>query len=170
MATNKFLTLVDDAGKKIRELATAISSFTGNANEIVATGTDGKISPGLITPATTTSLPTSDNLTIGDVVRIFDNAGTSTAGLADATSYDNRAEGYVLANTTAPGVAVVYLDGIITDLTGLTPGEPVYTSLTPGGITQTAIPEVSGNINQEIGIAISATEVSFRPGVATRFG
>jgi hypothetical protein len=57
--------------------------------------------------------------------------------------------------------ATVYFEGTITGLTGLTPGGRCYTSAaTPGAVTQTP-PAASGNVVQFIGVAVSATEVSF---------
>jgi hypothetical protein len=55
----------------------------------------------------------------------------------------------------------VYLDGTITGLTSLTPGAAYYLSgATAGAIVSTA-PSTSGYLSQEVGVALSATELNF---------
>jgi hypothetical protein len=62
---------------------------------------------------------------------------------------------------TSPSNATVYLDGTITGLTSLTPGAAYYLSgATAGAVTATA-PTTSGYLSQEVGIALSTTELNF---------
>lgn len=108
-------------------------------------------------------LPTSENLAAGDLVNVYDSAGTATARKADATSEGKEAHGFVLAGSTSPANATVYMEGTLTGLTSLTPGARQYLdTATAGGRTETA-PTSAGNVSQYVGVAISATEISFEP-------
>jgi hypothetical protein len=108
-------------------------------------------------------LPTSENLAAGDLVNIYNASGTATARKADATSEGKEASGFVLEGTTSPANATVYMEGPITGLTGLTPGARQYLDTsTPGATVETA-PSSAGNVVQYVGLAISATEISFEP-------
>ena len=62
---------------------------------------------------------------------------------------------------SADGTATVYLFGKLTGLSGMTPGAKQFLS-TSGARTETA-PSTGGYIVQEVGIALSATEMKFEP-------
>ena len=130
---------------------------------VVKTKSDGTLDPSIMPSgigADTASVVTSENLSAGNLVNLYDNAGTPTARKADATVEGKECNGFVLAGTTSPAAATVYFEGKITGLTGLTPGARQFVDTTPGLTTQTA-PSTAGNVAQCVGTAISATAISF---------
>lgn len=161
MAVQKFLGLV--AGKITEIVALVTSSGAADAGKLVALDAAGKLDQSFMPTgigAETKTLPTSENLAAGDLVNIYDNTGTLTARKADATTEGKEAHGFVLASTTSPANAVVYMAGIITGLSGLTGGPRMYLATTAGGVTATA-PSTAGNIVQCVGQRLSATELAF---------
>lgn len=146
---------------KIKEIVAAVSTA---ADSIVATDGTGRIDVSMMPvgiAAEVLTMVTSENLTAGDFVNIYNNAGTITARKADATTNTKPAHGFVLASTTSPASATIYMDSQTnTALTGLTLGSEYYLSTTPGAATATA-PSASGNLVQPLGIADKTTEIVF---------
>lgn len=103
------------------------------------------------------NMVTSENLSAGDYVNIYDNAGTITARLAD-NSNDRPAHGFVKAATISPAAADVFFEGANSDLSGLTLGVRHYLG-TVGQPTSTP-PSGAGVLCQFLGISISATEIN----------
>ena len=145
----------------------ALVSSTGatDAGKIVALDSTGKLDTSVMPTgigAVTKVALASENISAGDLVNLYNNAGTINARKADASN-NRRAVGFVLSSVTSGNNATVYLDGNITGLSSLTPGAPYYVSgSAAGGVTATA-PTISTYISQEVGIALSATEISFEP-------
>ncbi len=161
MAAKKFLRLVSGRIKEI--VGIVVSAGAANDGDIaVLDGTgrfDTSVMPSGVGPQTK-SLVTSENLSAGNLVNVYDNGGTPTARKADGTAEGKECYGFVLAGTTSPAAATVYLSGTITGLTSLTPGARYYLDATAGAATATPL-STSGNVSQFIGVAISATEISF---------
>jgi len=187
MPAPRFLAFLTNRNKMVATIAS--SAGAGDAEKVPSTNASGVLAPSLLNAATTgvdkvvmtlasglldpsimpvgvgadtASIITSENLASGDIVNVYDNAGTATARKADATAEGKECTGFVLAATTSPAAALVYFEGRITGLTGKTPGVIQYMSTTPGTNTPTA-PSTAGNVVQAIGTAISATVVSFEP-------
>lgn len=160
MAAQKFLQLVSG---KIKEV---IAAVTSTANAIVAMDATGRIDVSILpvgVGAEVLTMVTSENLAAGDFVNIYNNSGTITARKADATTNAKIAHGFVLAGTTSPASATIYVDSQTnTQLTGLTLGIDYYLSTTPGGVTSTP-PSTTGNIVQRLGLADKTTEIVFAP-------
>lgn len=162
---NKYIAFVLGKLKEIEALVT--SSGAGDAGKIVATDTDGKLSstvmPTGIGPDTS-SIEASEALEAGDWVNIYDDAGTIKVRKADASGpgEGKRAHGFVLAAVSSGNNATVYRAGLNNQLTGLTQGSTYYLSTTAGDGTTTA-PSATGNINQELGVAVSSTAIDFKP-------
>jgi hypothetical protein len=158
---DKYISLLNGIQTEIT--STDRSTGVAQAGDIVALDSTGKLDltlmPNGIAPDLK-SIVTSENLSAGDIVNVFDNAGTPTARKAD-NSNSRRAIGFVLASTTSPAPASVYFESTITGLTGLTPGALMFLGVS-GAATATA-PSGTGVISQQIGTAISATEISFEP-------
>ena len=167
MAGNKYVQLT--SGGALQEVAAnQTSAGAGDAGKVVALNSAGQIDM--------TMLPTnigpdvklviaSENLAAGDMVNVYNDSGTLKARKADAsqTNAGYRAHGFVLSSVTANGsnTASVYVEGIVTGLSGLTPGATYFLSgATAGAITATA-PTTAGHIAQEVGVALSATELAF---------
>lgn len=159
---NKFIKL--SSGQLAEQEAITTSAGAGDTGKIIALDAAGKLDTSFMPVgigADTKSLITSENLAAGDLVNVYNNASVSTARKADASN-SRRAHGFVLASSTSGANATVYFEATITGLSGLTPGATMYTSGTAGLATATP-PTTSTHIVQEIGVAISATEISFEP-------
>jgi hypothetical protein len=153
----------NNAGQLAEVEATVTSSGAGNAGDIVALDGSGKLDTTVLPTgigATTKLAATTENLSAGDIVNLYNDSGTIKARKADASN-GRRAIGFVLSSVTSPNNATVYLDGTITGLTGLTPGAAYYLSGSSAGAATATAPTTSGYISQEIGIALSATEINF---------
>lgn len=108
---------------------------------------------------------TSANLTAGQLVQVYNVTGTATCRPADGSTTGKEANGFVLANSTSGGNATVYFSGLITGLTGLTPGKQFLSDTTPGASVATA-PTTAGHTCQQVGVAVSATAMQFHPQLA----
>ena len=153
----------NNSGQLAEVEATVTSAGAGNAGDIVALDGSGKLDTTVLPTgigATTKLAATTENLSAGDLVNLYNDSGTIKARKADASN-GRRAIGFVLSSVTSPNNATVYLDGTITGLTGLTPGSAYYLSGSSAGAATATAPTTSGYISQEIGIALSATEINF---------
>ena len=157
--------LRQNAGKIGEVEGTVTSAGAGDAGKIVALDSAGRLDASLMPSgigADTEVMATSENLSAGDLVNIWDDSGTRKARKADASN-GRVAMGFVLSATTSPNNATVYLSGDITGLSSLTPGTPYYVSgSTAGAVTATA-PSTSGHFVQQIGYAVSSTAIAFQP-------
>jgi hypothetical protein len=150
MAADKYLALNGTTGL----LTSTSASVTSTANAIVALDAGGlldvSVMPGALID--TLSIATSEALSAGDFVQIYDATGTPTARKADATSATfKEAMGFVIAGSTSPGPATVYFSGPLT-LTGtFTAGQALFLSTTPGGVTTTE--PSGGDYSQFLGFA-----------------
>lgn len=83
--------------------------------------------------------------------------------LASAATGGSPAIGFVLNGFAAATPALVYFEGRVTGLSGLTVGSRYYLSDTvPGGLTSTPI-SGAGKLHQYLGRAVSATTLAFEP-------
>lgn len=162
MAGNKYFGNVDGFQKEIATVQT--SAGAGDGGKIPALDSTGVFDISLMpvgVGAEVVVAPTSENLTAGQFVNLYDNGGVINARKADATTNAKPADGFVLANVTSPANATVYLiSSNNTALSGLTVGANYWLSTSAGGITATA-PSSAGNIVQRLGKAKSATVLIF---------
>jgi hypothetical protein len=146
--------------------ATTTSAGAGDAGKFVGLDGAGKLDTSVMPVgigADTKSLTASENLSAGDLVNVWNDADTAKARKADASSACKRAHGFVLSSVTSGATATVYFEGTITGLSSLTiAGTYFLSAVTPGVITTTA-PSTAGHIVQQVGVAISSTELSFEP-------
>lgn len=164
MAAKSFLRLV--SGTLQRVFGTQVSAGGANAGDIVALDDTGRLDPSLLpvgVGADVTIAVASEALAAGDLVNIYDNAGVANARKADASNYDKRAVGFVLAGVVMGANASVYKEGSNTQLAGLTIGAEYYLSATtPGAVTLTP-PSTLTQVVQQVGTAINATTLDFEP-------
>lgn len=161
MATQKVLVL-DPTTNLPKELTpNTTSAGAADAGKIPALNSSGQIDATMIPGAATLSLATSENLAAGAVVNIDSTGKVRNANATDATK---PGVAFVKTASTSPANNNVYFAGdLVSGLTGLTPGAPVYLSAaSAGGATSTA-PSAAGNLVQQLGTAISATEFIFDP-------
>jgi len=157
--------IYNNAGTLTEGIPATTSTGAADGGRIVALDTDGKLSQSMMPTgvgADTLSIIASESLSAGDLVNIYDNAGTPNVRKADAAT-NKPAHGFVKSAVTPGSSAMVYFDGSITGLSGLSIGAKYFLSDTiPGAITATA-PNTAGYIVQPVGWATSATSLSFEP-------
>lgn len=156
---DKALQLVN--GKITQVEATVISTGVGQAGDVVALDSTGKLDASVLPTGVGPNIKmilASENLSAGKYINIYDNAGTENVRLAD-NSNSREAHGFVLDAVTSGNMAAVYFEGTNNDLSGLTPGARMFLA-TAGGVTATP-PTFAGGaqISQLVGTAISATEI-----------
>ncbi|MBF0162756.1 MAG: hypothetical protein HQL88_10770 [Magnetococcales bacterium] len=166
MAADKFLKLNTSTGS-LEELALLDSSAgVGSAGKGVALDSTGKLAQNMmptgVGPALS-NIVASENLTAGDFVNVFSDAGTPKARKADATDGGKRAHGFIKASPTAGQSVDVYLDGTNDSLTSLTVGSRYFLSATTPGAATATPPAATGNLVQYLGTALATTKIAFRP-------
>lgn len=148
-------------GNPAEATALQVSTGVGDANKIVATNAGGTLDETLMPPSVTLqvkAIPASEDLAAGQLVNLWDDTGTIKARLADASN-SRPAHGYVKAGALTGANAMVYLEGVNDQLSGLSPGDVWLDDA--GAVTQTAPASGSGGISQLVGTALSATELDF---------
>ena len=162
MAAKKFLRLVNGIYTEI--FGVQASAGAANAGDIVSLDDTGRIDNSMMPVgigADTKTIAASEALAAGDWVNVWNSTGAKVRK-ADATTAGKEAHGFVLAAVSSGANALVYFEGTNTQVTGQTPG-PVFLQTTAGTGGAT-IPSASGNVVQNLGVALSATEVNFERG------
>ncbi len=160
MAAKKLLRLIGGVITEVFGVQT--SAGAGNAGDIVALDDTGRIDNSMMPVgigADTAVIAASESLAAGNWVNVWNDTGTAKVRKADATTAGKEVHGFVLSAVTSGNPATVYFEGTNTQVTGQTPG-PVYLQTT-AGMGGATIPSASGNVVQQIGVAVSATAVNF---------
>jgi len=163
MAAKKFLRLVNGVLTEI--FGVQASAGAGNAGDLVSLDDTGRIDNSMMPVgigADTSTISASETLAAGDWVNVWNNSGAKVRK-ADATTAGKEAHGFVLAAVTSGNPATVYFEGTNTQVSGQTPG-PVFLQTT-AGVGGPTVPSASGNVVQQIGVAVSATAVNFERSV-----
>lgn len=170
MSVQRFFSFI---GNKVKAItATVISTGSAEGGNIVALDTDGKLHTSVLPigiGADTKVLPASENLSAGDFVNVWNDSGTVKVRKADASSNAKEAHGFVLSSVSTGNNASVYFEGTNNQLSGLTLGATYFLSTTAGS-TATTVPTTTGHIVQQIGVALSTTELSFEPQLTIELG
>lgn len=159
MAAKKFLRLVNGVITEI--FGVQASAGAGNSGDLVSLDDSGRIDNSMMPVgigADTSTISASETLAAGDWVNVWNNSGAKVRK-ADATTAGKEAHGFVLAAVTSGNPATVYFEGTNTQVSGQTPG-PVFLQTT-AGVGGPTVPSASGNVVQQIGVAVSATAVNF---------
>lgn len=166
MATKKYLILNTGAGASpiTQESTIDTSAGAGDAGKVPSLDGSGKLDLSFMPSGVggdTRTVTAGETLAAGDLIYF---SSTPEAFKADANAEAKEAIGFVLSGITAAATGTAYFgSGVITGLTGLTAGARYYLSATtPGGITTTK-PSGSADIVQQIGFALSTTELYFEP-------
>jgi len=163
MAGQGFLARV--AGKTKQLFGLQSSAGAADAGKIIATDSTGKLDASFLPAgigANTVTATTTEALTAGAFVNLFDNNGTMGARLAD-NSNGRAAHGYV-NSAVASGVAATVnrLNTVNANRSGLTAGKEYWLG-TAGGVLATPLDPTDvanvGKADQYLGIAKSATEL-----------
>lgn len=161
MAAPRFLQLV--AGR-ITEIIAVATGGAGSEEKIVSTDASGRIDSTLMPTgigADTANVLASEALAAGDLVNVYNNAGTANVRKADATAAAKEAHGFVLQAVSSGSQATVYFEGTDAGQTGMTPGPQFLSTSTPGRV-QAAAPTVAGQIVQKVGFATAAGALNFQ--------
>ena len=140
------------------------SAGAGDSAKVVALDGTGRIDTSMMpvgVGADTSTIATSETLAAGDLVNIWNNAGTANVRKADGSVSGKEAQGFVLAAFTHPTTATVYFEGTNTQVTSLTPGLQ-YLSGTVAGKCTNAAATGTGKVVQVVGFATSATSMNFQ--------
>lgn len=146
-------------------LGVVVSAGAANDGDIPALDATGRLHMSVMPTglgADTKTVIASEALSAGNLVNLYDNAGTINARKADASVEGKECNGFVLAAVAQGANATVYFSRLITGLSGLTDGARYYLATTPGGITATPV-SGAGTVDQYIGKATSTTELTFEP-------
>lgn len=140
--------------------AVATGGVAASANSVIQTGSDGFMDDSFIHPSLVPapiSLPAAVAIPAGKQVNIFNNNGTESVQLADATTNPPlRADGFVLTAAQANSPAKVYRrGGANTALSGMTLDLDYFLGAA-GGITSTQN-TTPGQLDQYIGKATATT-------------
>lgn len=160
MAAEKFVKLT--AGQLGEQGATQAGGG-GNENKIPALDATGRLAATMMPVGVVPEVivaPASEALDAGDYVNLFNDTGTLKARKADCSN-GRKVDGFVLAAVELAANATIYTEGNNTGVTGRTVGAVQYLS-TAGDLAETPT-STAGQIVQEVGKAISATEVTFDP-------
>ncbi len=170
--TKEFLTIATSTGAADAEKVPStnasgvldpslLNAAATGANKIPILNASGQLDPSTMPTgigADTKTIVASETLAAGDLVNVWNDAGTAKVRKADATAEGKEANGFVLAAVASAANATVYFEGRLTGLTGLT----AVSAATPGAVTATP-PAAAGNVVQFVGVAVSATELDFEP-------
>jgi len=156
----QFVTLV---GGVFKSVAAGIQASLGasDSGKVVVTDASGRVDQSFMPVgigADIKSVLASENLSAGNFVNVWNNAGTANVRKADATTAGKEAHGFVLSAFSSGTSALVYFEGNNTAVSGATVGN-LFLSTTAGGFTSTP-PSSTGNIVQRIGVSTDATSVN----------
>ena len=161
---DKYLKL--NGGVPTETEATVQSAGAADAGKILALDAAGRIDETVLPTgigADTSVVEAAENLGAGDLVNLFSDSGAFKARKADASTSGKHAHGFVLDSVTSGNSAVVYHEGTVTGLAGVTPGDLYLSATVPGGFTDTA-PSGAGQVVQRIGVGTSASTLNFEAG------
>lgn len=157
-------------GRPTLTAATATSAGAGDAGKMVKLDGAGRLDETMMPVgigADAKSMTAAENIAARDLVNVN---GSGEIRKADASN-DRPANGFTLAAISSTASGTVYFEGTISGLSGLTPGARYFLSdSVAGSITATAVAAGAGKISQEVGVALSATELSFEPQTAFLLG
>lgn len=161
---DKFLKLVNGVPTETEVKTT--SAGAADAGRAIGANANGRLDESWLPTgigADVAIIQASENLSAGDLVSVFDDAGTTKVRKADASTAGKHAHGFVLESTTSGQDASVYFEGSIVGLSGVPAGDLYLSATTPGSFTATA-PSGTGKVVQRIGVGTSATTINFEAG------
>lgn len=157
-------------GRLTSTAAASSSAGVADAGRLPKLDSTGRLDQSMMPPGIG---PDSKSMTASEAVAARDlvNVGpTGNVRKADASN-DRPAHGFAQLAIANGANGTVSFEGIVTGLSGLTVGATYYLSDTiAGGLSATPPTAGVGKINQEVGVAISATELSFEPQRAVLLG
>lgn len=163
----KYLMQDTATGRQKEVQAETVGGSGAAANEIPQLDANGRI-PATMMPtgiaADTEVITASEALAAGDFVNVHNSAGAKVRK-ADATTVGKEAHGFVLSAVANGAAATVYFEGANDQVSSQTPGT-VFLATTAGQAVAVP-PSAAGNVQQSLGVAVSATKINFERGVVT---
>jgi hypothetical protein len=156
----KFMTL-ENGSQKLIDAGVVTSAGESDTGKVPVLDNSGRLDTTMMPVgigADTRVVSTSESLSAGSLVNIWNNFGTPAVRKADATVAGKEAHGFVMSSFTHPTTATVYFEGNNTAILGGIPGI-AFLSTTPGTITANA-PNMQGNIVQKVGIVTGPTSLN----------
>jgi hypothetical protein len=163
----KYIELNVTTGRLQQRQATDTSAGAGNAGDVIALDSSGKIDASLLPSGATGSgtvlaIQCTENLAAGDWVNVFNNSGTKACRKALATDTTKPAHGYVVQAYTSGASANVYFGGMnaVIPLGSFAVGDigsRVFLSPSTSGATTKTCPSTTGNLVQPVGSVIDVT-------------
>ena len=155
---DKYLQINDSTGA-VEEKAPVATGGSGSENRIPATGSDGRLHSSLLPVGIAPEVKVGNAFeTIAEKALVYFKSDGTVAN-ASNVSGGHYAQGWAANGGTAGDPITVNFEATITGLTGLTPEGMCFLGAA-GAITQTVITG-AGTLFQEVGVAISATELQF---------
>lgn len=157
--------LYQNSGTLTEREALIESLGAASAGKIPATDASGRLHQSLMPVgigADTAAIAASEALGNGDLVNVWNDAGTAKVRKADGSAVGKEAHGFVLAAVASGANATVYFEGPNTQATALTPGVQYLSDTTPGKTVAVA-PAGAGKVVQRVGFAYSETAFNFEP-------
>ena len=159
--TQRFLK-IGAAGFLEEDTAITMSAGADSAGLIPALAEDGRLDISFIPPNVIDVLA-SENILKNNLVNIYNNSGVLNVRKANASVASRYATGFVIDNFNQGDVAMVHLSGVITELSGLTVGATEFLSNVTAGAMMETVVATSEHYVQEVGVAITASSMIFRP-------
>ena len=161
-----FLKLIN--GEVSEGNAVDVSAGAADAGKLVKLGAGGKFDASMIEGGIESrSMTASEALSAGDIINIWNDAGTAKMRKADADN-GRAVDGFVLQAVGNGASGTVYLEeAVISGYVGLTVGATYWLSTVAGAIV-VASPNGNNVLSQIVGKAVSATELRFRPEIAIK--
>ena len=152
-------------GKTKQQKGLVNSTGSADSGKLVATDTNGRLSESVMPigiGATTITAIAGEDISAGKFINLFNDAGTLKCRLAD-NSNNRPANGFTTISYVADEQVTIYpLDGINSNLSGLTVGSDYWLG-TAGGVIATPLDSSDdlniNKIDQYLGFATSETEL-----------
>ena len=157
--------MVLEGGKRKLKEGTEVSTGVAESGDLVALGSNGKLDASVLPVGVgpdVAVLEASEDLTAGEYVNIFDDAGTPKVRLAD-NSNSRPAHGWVTAAALTGAQATVYFEGPNESAPAGTTGDRAYLG-TAGGVLTVALDETlpanDGKLHQLLGNYVGANVIN----------
>lgn len=146
-------------GTQPEYIAPTVSAGASSAGEIPALDASGKLDVTMMPDgvgADIKSFTTAEAISAGDYIYI---TAAGELAKADATSIVKKAIGFAIEAAASGAACKIQFDDTNSNLSGLTPGAVYYLSDSTAGSLTTTAPTAAGSIVQQVGVALSATQL-----------
>jgi len=172
-SASAFLTL-DSTGNQLLATPVQVSTGAAQAGLVPALNSAGLVDASLLPPGTgydVIAAITSEVIPTNGFVNIWNNAGVATVRKADSSVAGKAAIGFCPAGAASGAIAnITMMRGMMTGLTGLTPGALAFIDPANPGLTTATRPTTSGQSVQRVGTAASASVLEVQVTAAITIG